>query len=127
MAFVKYSNGVKLEWDENISVGTLIRTYYSGYWILESIEFREPHVPNPQLKGSIFHNTLVEWSHHDMKASPIFHFCQVLNNNGQPTKKNRKSCDASYCVKIDHAWMKSQATQEHALADAKAAAIASFL
>ena len=89
MAFVKYSNGVELEWDENLSVGTLIRTRYSGYWILERIEFREPHMPDPQLQGTIFHNTLVEWSHNDMKASPIFHFCQVLNDDGQPTKKNR--------------------------------------
>lgn len=127
MAFVKYSNGVKLEWDENLSVGTLIRTYYSGYWILEHIEFREAHVPDPQLQGTIFHNTLVEWSHDDMKCSPIFHFCQVMNDNGQPTKKNRKSCDASYCMKIDRSWTESQAAREHALADAKVAAIESFL
>jgi hypothetical protein len=127
MAYVKYSNGVRCEWDENISVGTLIRTYYSGYWILERIKFREPHSRDPALKKTIFDIELVEWSHDDMKAVPIFHFCQVLNDDGKPTKKNRKMCDASYCVKVDRAYMKSQAAREHALADAKAIAIAAFL
>jgi len=125
MAYLLYSNGVRLEWDENLSVGTLIRTYYSGYWILENIEFREPTPPRPI--GDPWRTELVEWSHDDMKEVPIFHFCQVLNNNGQPTKKNRKSCAASYCVKVDKVYMETQAAQEHALADAKAAAIATFL
>ena len=125
MAFVKYSNGVKLEWDENLSVGTLIRTYYRGYWILERIEFREPITPCPI--GDSWRLELVEWSHDDMKNSPIFHFCQVLNDDGKTTKKNRKCCDASYCVKVDRSYVESQAAREHALADAKAAAIASFL
>ncbi len=124
MAYVKYSNGVINEWDDNLTVGTLIRTYYSGYWILERIEFREP-ITRPQ--NDPWRIELVEWSHDDMKNSPVFHFVQVLNDNGEPTKKNRKSCDASYCVKVDRAYMESQAQREHALADSKAAAIATFL
>lgn len=127
MAYVLYSNGVRSEWDETLSVGTLIRTYYSGYWILENIEFREPSGRNPSFAGSIFDVYPVEWSHEDMKMTPVFHFCQVLNDDGKPTKKNRKSCDASYCRKIDNAYAASQAAAEHALADAKLAAIASFL
>ena len=127
MAFIKDSNGNHFEWDEHLTVGTLIRTYYSGYWILERIEFRDPDPRAPGLKDSIFDIWPIEWSHDDMKNTPIFHFCQVLNDRGEPTKKNRKSCDASYCRRINLEYVEIQAAAEHALAASKAVAIAQFL
>lgn len=127
MAFILYSSGVRLEWDENVSIGSLIRTYYSGYWILERIEFQEMRSRIAALEGTKFDSYAIEWSHEDMKEVPIYHFVQVLNDDGKPTRKNRKSCAASYCRRITKDYMESQAQAEHDLADAKAAAITQFL
>lgn len=126
MAHVLYSSGVKLEWDENLSVGSLIRTYHAGYWILERIEFREERKA-PQHADPMWHPVPVEWSHDDMKEVPIYHSCQVLRDDGTPSKKARKSCAASYCRRITKDYMDAQLEREHTKADAKATAIAEFL
>lgn len=123
MAYVTFSNGVILQWDETLTVGTLIRTYYAGYWILERIEFRDA-VKVPEDSE---YPRAVQWSHDDMRQSPLFHFCQVLNDDGKPSKMNRKCCDASFCHRVDKIWTALQVAREHDLADSKAAAIASFL
>lgn len=126
MAYIKYSNGVVNTWDENLAVGTLIRTYYSGYWILERIEFREP-TPRPKNADPRWYPELVEWSHEDMKASPVFHFVQVLNDKGEETKKNRKCCCASYCRKIDSEYIDNQHKSEFLAMNAKKAALLKFV
>lgn len=69
------------EWDETITVGTLITGYYKGFWILSRIQFREPSVMNPD-------------------GVPIFHMTKVLNDDGTKSKALQKSCHAGYCKKI---------------------------
>lgn len=127
MAYVKYSNGVVLEWDENISVGSLITTYNDGYHILTEIQFREEKPVPKELEGTIFGPRLVESSDPFYTASPIFHYTKVLKGDGTKSKAIRASCDASYCRKVTKDWTETQRAREVALAEAKAAAIATFL
>lgn len=120
MAFVKFDNGVVLDWDETISVGMLLRTYYSGYHILERIEF----VAEP--KGSSC--KAVEWS--DKEAYPYppsFHLVKVLKDDGTPSKAIRKHCCAYYCSRVTKDEVQALLRKEIDTAEAKFNAVSSFL
>jgi len=101
MQYVKANTGVVLEWDDTITVGTLIRTYYSGYWVLTGIEIKDEKPRNPKLLDTVFDTYLIEWSDKDLYPTcPIFHFTQMLKEDGSPSKRNTKSCSASYCHRV---------------------------
>jgi hypothetical protein len=101
MEYIRYSNGNILEWDETISVGTLIRTYYKGYWVLHEIEFTAAKPRVESLKGTIFDNYAIEWSNKDLYEDvPVFHFTQVLKADGTKSKNITKSCPACYCSRV---------------------------
>jgi len=120
MAFVKFESGVKLVWDETISVGELILTYYSGYFILERIEFADAP------KGSSC--KAVEWS--DKEAYPYppsFHLVKVLKDDGTPSKAIRKSCCAYYCSRVTKDEVQALLCKEIDAANVKFSAISSFL
>lgn len=103
MAYVKFNNGVVLEWDETLTVGELITTYNDGYHILTNIDFRDPPPRKPELKDTVFDTWPIEWSDGAMRYSPIFHYTKVLKGNGERSKALNGSCDASYCKRVTHA------------------------
>lgn len=128
MEHIRYNNGVLLEWDETISVGTLIRTYYKGYWILTSIEFTTPKPRVESLKGTIFDNYPIEWSNKDLYEDvPIFHFTQVLKEDGMRSKSNTKKCSACYCSRVTRQEVYDQYDTETRAATDKQASILNFL
>lgn len=120
-AFITYSNGVHLEWDESISVGELITTYYSGYWILEGIEF------GPTAPPERYNIKIVARSNEIYDSVPVFHMVQVLNDHGEPTKKNRKCCAASYCRRISNARAEAEYEESIIAAKKKLQALREFL
>lgn len=120
MAFVKFQNGVTLTWDDTISVGTLIRTYNSGYHILHGIQFRD------EPKG--YTTPAVEWS--DKEAypmSPLFHYTKVLKDDGTKSKAIVGVCDASYCSRVTEKVAANQLATEILAARDKYAALQSFI
>jgi hypothetical protein len=128
MEYIKYSNGNILSWDETISVGTLIRTYYKGYWVLHNIEFPTPKPRVESLKGSIFDTYAIEWSNKDLYEDvPIFHFTQVLRFDGSPSKNITKSCSACYCSRMTEELAMEQMASEILAARDKYAAIYPFV
>lgn len=101
MQYVQYSNGVRLEWDDTISVGTLIRTRHQGYWVLTAIEYLPEPSRNPWLAGSPFDVYPIEWSNKELYGTcPIFHMTQVLREDGTKSKAIKKSCSAKYCSRV---------------------------
>jgi len=128
MEYIRYSNGNILEWDETISVGELIRTYYKGYWILTGIEFTTPKPRVESLKGTIFDNYAIEWSNKDLYEDvPIFHFTQVLKEDGTKSKANTKQCHACYCSRVTRQEVFDQYHAETRAAVDKQLAILNFL
>lgn len=121
MAYVKFENGVVLDWDETISVGTLIRTYYDGYHILERIEFNDKAAEHTSCKA-------VEWSNKEAYSyPPSFHFVKVLKGDGTPSKALRKHCNAHYCSRVTLDQVKASWFKEVDEAKAKFNAVISFL
>lgn len=128
MQYVKYSNGCILEWDDTISVGELIHTCYKGYWILSRIEFKTPKPRVPSLKGTIFDNYPIEWSNKELYEDvPIFHFTQVLRDDGTRSKSNTKSCHACYCSRVTRQQVYDQYHTETRIAAEKQLALLNFL
>ncbi len=127
MAFLQYSNGVRLEWDETLSPGVLIRTYYSGYFILERIEFVTEPNENTKYAREHYNIALDSFSHEDMKECPIFHFVQVLKADGTKSKANRKNCSASYCSRVTKDEIIQQFQAETHAAAVKSLALQRFL
>jgi hypothetical protein len=128
MAYIRYSNGNILEWDETISVGTLIRTYYKGYWVLTGIEFPLPKPRVPSLAGTIFDNYAIEWSNKDLYEDvPIFQFTQVLKEDGTKSKNIVKSCSAYYCSRVTEPEAMDLMAREILAARDKYAAILNYL
>lgn len=97
MQYILYSNGVRLEWDDTITVGELIRTYNDGYHILTKIEFRDE---DEERDNSGLNITVVERSSDDYGATPIFHYVKVLKSDGTKSKSITSECDASYCSRV---------------------------
>lgn len=89
MPYIEYENGHISRWDDTISVGQLIKTYYSGFFILERIEYTD----------AVSQVKIVSSDTTDQVA-PIFHFTKVLNEDGTKSKLIRKSCSAIYCTRI---------------------------
>jgi hypothetical protein len=128
MAYIRYSNGNILEWDETLSVGELIRTRYQGYWILTGIEFTSPKPRVESLKGTIFDNYAIEWSNKVLYEDvPIFHFVQVLKEDGTKSKSAKKTCHACYCSRVTEAEAMDQMAHEILAARDKYAAILNYL
>ena len=127
MAFLQYSNGVRLEWDETLSPGALIRTYYKGYFVLEGIEFVDEPDANTRFARESYNISLESYSHEDMKECPIFHFVQVLKEDGTKSKVLRKSCSAAYCTRVTKDEVVQQFKAESHQAAMKSLAIQSFL
>ena len=127
MTYIKFSNGVVREWDETISVGTLIRTYNDGYHILENIEFPDPKPRNPELAGTIFDNWPVEFSDPSIQAEPIFHYVKVLKGDGTKSKAVRGKCAAGYCSRVTEPEAMDAMAREVLAARDKDAAILQFL
>jgi len=128
MQFIRYSNGHILEWDDTISVGTLIRTRFQGYWILTEIEFTKPKPRVPSLKGTIFDTYPIEWSNKDLNEDvPIFHFTQVLRADGTKSKANTKNCHACYCSRVTEEEAMDHMAREILTARDKYAAILNYL
>lgn len=126
MQYVKYNSGVVFEWDDTIAVGTLIRTYYQGYWLLTNIEFQEPRVRN--LEGTIFDSYPVEWSNKELYPEvPILHFVQVLREDGTKSKKDKKSCSACHCSRVTVGMASAKMAEEINTAKTKYAAILNYL
>lgn len=120
MAFIKFESGVKLVWDETISVGELILTYHDGYHILERIEFRD--LPEG------YQDVHMEFS--DKEAypfSPLFHYVKVLKGDGTKSKALRSRCDASYCSRVSPELVKKQLDVEIEACTKKFNAIMTFL
>ncbi len=89
MPFIEYTNGHISRWDDTISVGQLITTYYSGFFILERIEYQD-----------IKHQLDIVSSDTDEKQAPIFHFTKVLKEDGTESNKISKTCSAIYCNRV---------------------------
>ena len=128
MAYIRYSNGYILEWDDTLTVGELIRTRFQGYWILTGIEFTTPKPRVESLKGTIFDNYPIEWSHKELYEDvPIFHFAQVLKDDGTKSKAIKKSCHACYCKRFVVGDASAQLASETQMARAKYEAILNYL
>lgn len=89
MPYIEYENGHISRWDDTISVGQLIKTYYSGFFILERIEYTDRPI-----KVKIISSDTTD------QVAPIFHFTKVLNEDGTKSKNIKKSCSSIYCTKI---------------------------
>lgn len=128
MAYIKYNTGVVLEWDETISIGTLIRTYYSGYWVLTRIEFLSERERISGLEGNIDHSFPIEWSDKSLyETCPNFHMTQVLRKDGSASKANTKSCSAFYCSRVSDESAGAQMVTEVLAAHRKYDAIKQFV
>lgn len=127
MTYIKYSSGVVREWDETITVGTLIRTYNDGYHILENIEFPDPKPRNPALLGTVFDVWPIEFSDPSIQAEPIFHYVKVLKGDGTKSKAIRGSCAAGYCSRVTEKEAMDQLATEILAAHDKYAALYQFL
>ena len=127
MAYVKYSNGVVLTWDETISVGEMITTYNEGYHILTSIDFRDRPARNPIYRSTVYDTYAIEWSHDSMQNTPLFHYTKVLTSKGTRSKSITSKCDASYCKRVTHAFATAQFDDEVLAASLKLNALRDFL
>lgn len=116
MPYIEYENGHISRWDDKISVGQLISTYYSGYFILERIEYTE-----------ISHSVKIIASDTTDTQAPIFHFVKVLNEDGTKSRQCRKSCSAIYCKKITPTWAEFNYAADLAAAQFKRDALKEFL
>lgn len=88
------------DYDESITVGTLITAYHKGYHILTRIDFVEATVFTP--------------------ASVHYYYSKVLTEDGKPATSAEKCCHSSYCRRVDKSFadaqlknMMEQATQLH--------------
>lgn len=90
MPYIEYENGHISHWDDTICVGQLIKTYYSGFFILERIEYIDD-IPS-QVK--------IVSSDTTDQIAPIFHFTKVLNEDGTNSKNIKKACSSIYCTRI---------------------------
>jgi hypothetical protein len=85
MQTVTCANGVQLTWDDTLTVGELITTYNSGYFVLHRIELRE---------GS----------------TPLMYYTKVAQPDGSLVNgRAEQCCDASYVrrmsrVRIEAEW-----------------------
>ena len=68
------------QYDTTIKVGDLITAYHKGIWRVITIETRKNN-------------------------SPLFHYRQVLTQSYKPGKNMVRCCDASYCMKVDDAYI----------------------
>ena len=84
MATITNSNGYVSNWDETITVGTLITAYHSGYFILERIDHRDQDDGEPDFE----------------RQAPVFHYVKVVSTSGLPSAKVRQCCDASFCARV---------------------------
>lgn len=116
MPYIEYENGHISRWDDTISVGQLISTYYSGFFILERIEYND-HL----------HEVKIISSDTTDRRAPIFHFTKVLNEDGTKSKLIRKSCSAIYCKRITRTTADFTYGMEVQAAVAKHDAIYNFL
>lgn len=123
MAFSLYSNGVRLQWDENLTIGSLITTYNEGFHVLTRIDFRDP----PDDEGSSFNARLIQWSHDDMKIPPLFHYVKVLKSNGQKSKAISGRCCASFCKQVTVESRGNEYLEELTSVKAKHDAVMSYL
>ena len=115
MPYIEYENGHISRWDDTISVGQLIKTYYSGFFILERIEYGD-HLHDVKIISSDTEN-----------PAPIFYFTKVLNEDGTRSKLIRKSCSSIYCTKITRTVADFTYGMEVQAAAAKHDAIYNFL
>lgn len=116
MPFIEYANGHTSRWDDTISVGQLITTYFSGFFILERIEYLD-----------IQHTVSILSSDTDEKQAPIFHFIKVLKEDGTESAKISKSCSAIYCNRVTRTTADFLYSSEVIKAVAKHDAIYKFL
>ena len=116
MRYLEYENGHISRWDDTISVGQLISTYYSGFFILERIEYSD-HL----------HDMKIISSDTEDGRAPIFHFVKVLDAAGNKSKQCRKSCSAIYCKKITKTWVEFNYMTELDLAEFKRDSLKQFL
>jgi hypothetical protein len=78
-------------YDESITVGTLITAYHKGYHILERIEF---------LTGEFSDDT------------PVFYYTKIANDDGTPSRADRNSCHAGFCVAVTRDYIDNQLAKE---------------
>jgi|APSaa5957512535_1039671.scaffolds.fasta_scaffold90832_2 hypothetical protein len=84
---------MKVESYEEFKVGDLITTYHEGYWELTSIELRSDPVDD-------LGNTM----------NPLFEYEKVAEFN-MTEASGYNLCDASFCKKVDKAFMESKRVQ----------------
>jgi len=98
MVKCEFSNGVVHEWDDTITLGSLITTYNDGYHILTRIEFRD-RVSDPARRDDPeyvkFHPYVVSGEN-----PPVFHYVKVLKGDGTKSKAITASCSSKYCRKV---------------------------
>lgn len=99
MAYIKYSNGNILTWDDTINIGELITTANDGYWILTRIEYPEHSMYREDFENSSFYKTFVE-SDTELKIPPRFHSIKVLKGDGSESKRLTNECFAYHCKRI---------------------------
>lgn len=73
-----------------MKVGDLITTYYKGFFILERIEQRFVTEDDLKRYPTVFKKVGDEYS-------PLFHFSQKYDLNGNIKKTRQMSCDSSFC------------------------------
>lgn len=72
--------------DKTIKPGDIILTYYLGYHVVTSVgpSYKDPRDTSIERPGEI-------------------HFTQILQEDGSPSPKRRRSCSGYYCTKVDRA------------------------
>ena len=68
----------------------LITTYYAGFFRLKRIERRFATEEDIKRYPSIYKEVGEEYS-------PLYHFEQEYDSNGNPKKSKEKVCDAQFC------------------------------
>lgn len=78
-----------------MKIGDLITTYFKGYYRLTKIEKR---YITQELKNS----NVYKDSNIGDEYSPLYHFVQIYDSNGNPKKSKEKQCDALFCNKAEN-------------------------
>jgi hypothetical protein len=123
MAWVEYENGVRNEWDENITVGQLITTYNKGFHVLTRIEFASdvPHRTQKTYRPVSGSNLAL------YPDSPIFYYTQVLREDGSKSKAIQNGCSAVFCAAVTGDIAREKYLQESSNVAKKWQAVRTFL
>lgn len=90
-----------IEWDRSIDIGDLVTGYHKGIWRVTKIDRR--FLTQDDLRYQAYKDRQV-----GDEYSSLVQYQQVLTDDYQKGRKITKTCDISYCRKIDDTFIKEK-------------------